>query len=425
MPRLLRLSPSGSAVALAGSVLPMISPGAAAASGAPATAPPSSRPPASVPASNRRSRPRDPGFTAPLCRSPARYAGAARGCWHADGMGEVFGGRFELVDPIGAGGAGTVWRVWDWKEFGYRAAKLMKQSDSIALLRFIRETGTRIDHPHVLAPTSWVGEDDRVLFTMDLVSGGSVGTMINDYGPLPDWFSMIIIDQLLSALETVHASGLIHRDIKPGNLLLAATGTALPSVRLADFGIAARIDDPRLTHTTEVVGTPGYMSALARMGTDPEPAQDLYATAMVLGEMLTGQRPRETDPPVDLAAAGVSAPLTEFVERLAAESGHGFGSAAEARRALRGIRASGAAESDPIEVFDQIGPLPEGWGPNGPGPRAGASAATVAITGTGTGTPTRGTTVETAPRRRTPKSVWVLGISGLICLLVALVLAIF
>ncbi len=76
-------------------------------------------------------------------------------------------------------------------------------------------------------------------------------------------------------------------------------------------------------------------------------------------------------------------------------------------------------------MFDQIGPLPEGWGPNGPGPRAGASAATVAITGTGTGTPTRGTTVETAPRRRTPKSVWVLGISGLICLLVALVLAIF
>lgn len=345
-------------------------------------------------------------------------------------MGEVFGGRFELVDPIGAGGSGTVWRVWDWKEFGYRAAKLMKQSDSIGLLRFIRETGTRIDHPHVLAPTSWVGEDDRVLLTMDLVSGGSVGTMINDYGPLPDWFSMIITDQLLSALETVHGTGLIHRDIKPGNLLLEHTGTGLPSVRLADFGIAARADDPRLTHTTEVIGTPGYMSTLARMGTDPEPAQDLYATAMVLGEMLSGRRPRETEPPVELA--GVSAPLADFVRRLAAESGHGFGSAAEARQALRQLQATGSPEREPIEVFEQIGPLPEGWGPSGPGPRPGASPVPAgmgtpasAASAAPTGTPVRSTGAVPAPRGRTPRSVWVLGIAGSICLLVALALVIF
>lgn len=331
-------------------------------------------------------------------------------------MGEVFGGRFELVDPIGAGGSGTVWRVWDWRTFGYCAAKLMKQSDSIGLLRFIRETGTRIDHPHVLAPRSWVGEDDRVLLTMELVTGGSVATMINDYGPLPDWFSMIITDQLLSALATVHASGLIHRDIKPSNLLLEHTGRSLPSVRLADFGIAARIDDPRLTHTTEVVGTPGYMSTLARMGTDPEPAQDLYATAVTLAEMLTARRPSDAVP-FALEGSDIPAPLAEFIDRLADGSGHGFESAEQARQALRGIRTSPRTDHDTIEVFDQIGPLPDGWGPSGPGPRPGTGD---------TPEPVPARPVARPPaHRRTPRAVWALGIAGALCLLVALILVSF
>ncbi|OYO25384.1 serine/threonine protein kinase [Enemella dayhoffiae] len=377
-------------------------------------------------------------------------------------MGEVFGGRFELVDPIGAGGAGSVWRVWDWKRSQYCAAKVMKQSDSTALLRFIRETGTRIDHPHVGAPTSWVGEDDRVLFTMDLVTGGSVATMINDYGRLPDWFSMIITDQLLEALASVHASGLIHRDVKPANLLLEATGTGLPRVRLADFGIAARGDDPRLTHTTEVVGTPGYMSPLARMGVDPEPAQDLYAAAMVLAEMLTGRRPTETEPPFDLSDVDCAPELVTLTERMAADSGHGFDSAEAARASLRGVVARHGAGDEPVEVFDQVGPLPPDWGPHGPLSRdgqtpAGGWAPGTPITGpqpvlagspvsqpyapTGAhpwtpagsapgpvqqGTPGRTAAgAGLAARRRTPRSVWVLGIAGLICLLVALGLAIF
>lgn len=274
-------------------------------------------------------------------------------------MGQVFGGRYELVDQIGHGGSGSVWRVWDHRESAHRAAKLLTQSDSVSLLRFIRETGHRVNHPHVLPPTGWIGEDDRVLLLMDLVTGGSLDTVLADYGPLPDWFAMVVTDQLLDALETIHRNHLIHRDIKPGNMLFEVTGTAMPVVRLSDFGIAARTSDARLTHTAEVVGTHGYMSPLARMGVEPEPAQDLYATAMVLGQMLTGVRPTETDQPIDLTA--VPSGLADFVATLAAESGHGFASAAEARAALRTLKASSNPSTEPIEIFDQVGPLPDGW----------------------------------------------------------------
>nr|BBJ52328.1 hypothetical protein SAVMC3_49570 [Streptomyces avermitilis] len=143
-------------------------------------------------------------------------------------MGEVFAGRYELVDPIGRGGVGAVWRAWDHRRRRYVAAKVLQQSDAHALLRFVREQAMRIDHPHVLAPASWAADDDKVLFTMDLVAGGSLVHLIGDYGPLPPSFVCTLLDQLLSGLTAVHAEGVVHRDIKPANVLLEATGTGRP-----------------------------------------------------------------------------------------------------------------------------------------------------------------------------------------------------
>jgi len=140
-------------------------------------------------------------------------------------MGEVFAGRYELVDPIGRGGVGAVWRAWDRRRRRYVAAKVLQQSDAHSLLRFVREQALRIDHPHVLAPASWAADDDKVLFTMDLVGGGSLVHLIGDYGPLPPAFVCTLLDQLLSGLAAVHAEGVVHRDIKPANVLLEATGT--------------------------------------------------------------------------------------------------------------------------------------------------------------------------------------------------------
>jgi len=96
-------------------------------------------------------------------------------------LGEVFARRYELVDVLGHGGMGWVWRAWDHHEGRYVAAKVLRQSDASSLMRFVREQSFRVHHPHVVTPLGWVGEDDRVLFTMPVVRGGSVSTLLGDH----------------------------------------------------------------------------------------------------------------------------------------------------------------------------------------------------------------------------------------------------
>ena len=206
-------------------------------------------------------------------------------------MGEVFAGRYELVDPIGRGGVGAVWRAWDHRRRRYVAAKVLQQSDAHSLLRFVREQALRIDHPNVLAPASWAADDDKVLFTMDLVGGGSLVHLIGDYGPLPPAFVCTLLDQLLAGLAAVHAEGVVHRDIKPANILLEATGTGRPRLRLSDFGISMRLGEPRLTETNYVVGTPGYFAPEQLLGAEPDFPADLFAVGLVALYLLEGAKP--------------------------------------------------------------------------------------------------------------------------------------
>lgn len=281
-------------------------------------------------------------------------------------MGEVFAGRYELVDLLDTGGMGTVWRVWDLRDRTYRAAKMLQQSDSASLLRFVRETGTRIDHPHVVAPTGWSAEDDRVLFAMPLIGGGSVATLIADYGPLPATFVRALTLQLLAALDAVHAAGIVHRDVKPANLLLEPTGSGEPHLRLSDFGIAASLDEPRLTRATDMVHTPGYSAPEVVAGADLDPVQDLYSVGMVMQEMLTGVRPDLDGPPEP-----VSGTLASVRGRLVATDPLArFTTATQARAALQAVDVSSDPDAEPIEVFNHLPDLPDGWGPSGPGSAA-------------------------------------------------------
>ncbi|MEV6259384.1 protein kinase [Streptomyces sp. NPDC051784] len=292
-------------------------------------------------------------------------------------MGEVFAGRYELIDPIGRGGVGAVWRAWDHRRRRYVAAKVLQQSDAHTLLRFVREQALRIEHPHVLAPASWAADDDKVLFTMDLVSGGSLAHVIGDYGPLPPRFVCLLLDQLLSGLSTVHAEGVVHRDIKPANILMEATGTGRPHLRLSDFGISMRKGEPRLTETNYVVGTPGYFAPEQMMGAEPDFPADLFAVGLVALYLLQGRKP-DSKALIEYFAAhgtpsapqGVPEPLWQVLAGLLQPDPHArFRTATGARKALTAavemLPEAGPGE-EPVEVFDQIGPLPSGFGPDGP-----------------------------------------------------------
>ncbi|KRF15391.1 hypothetical protein ASG90_11835 [Nocardioides sp. Soil797] len=217
-------------------------------------------------------------------------------------MGEVFAGRYELLDPIAMGGMGTVWCVLDRSDQQVKAAKILRQSDAASLLRFVREQSMRIDHLHVVTPQSWAGMDDRVLFTMPLVRGGSVAGLLKEYGALPVRWTALLVDQTLHALEAVHAAGIVHRDVKPANLLLEPTGSGRPHLRLTDFGIAAPLDEPRMTKASMVIGSPGYMAPEQWRGADPDFRSDLYSVGRVGLEMLTGTRPSSDSPAPDLDA---------------------------------------------------------------------------------------------------------------------------
>ncbi|MEZ3180085.1 serine/threonine protein kinase [Streptomyces pimonensis] len=296
-------------------------------------------------------------------------------------MGEVFAGRYELVDPIGRGGVGAVWRAWDHRRRRYVAAKVLLQSDAHSLLRFVREQALRIDHPHVLAPTSWAADDDKVLFTMDLVAGGSLVHLVGDYGPLPPAFVCTLLDQLLAGLAAVHAEDVVHRDIKPANVLLEATGTGRPRLRLSDFGIAMRLGEPRLTETNLVVGTPGYIAPEQWMGSDPDFPADLFAVGLVALYLLEGAKPDAkaliqyfADHGTPGAPRGVPEPLWQVVASLLQPDPQArFRTATGARKALAAaaeILPAPGPDDEPIEIFDQLGPLPPGFAPDGPLKRA-------------------------------------------------------
>ncbi|MGA6219362.1 protein kinase domain-containing protein [Streptomyces umbrinus] len=331
-------------------------------------------------------------------------------------MGEVFAGRYELVDPIGRGGVGAVWRAWDHRRRRYVAAKVLQQSDAHSLLRFVREQALRIDHPHVLAPASWAADDDKVLFTMDLVGGGSLVHLIGDYGPLPSAFVCTLLDQLLAGLAAVHAEGVVHRDIKPANILLEATGTGRPRLRLSDFGISMRLGEPRLTETNYVVGTPGYFAPEQLLGAEPDFPADLFAVGLVALYLLEGAKP-DAKALVDHFTAhgtpgapkGIPEPLWQIVATLLQPDPQArFRTATGARKALAAAREllpEPGPDDELIEIFDQLGPLPAEFGPQGPLTATAASGGTQAHDTTpqrqdpGTATPSQRSGVGSASAR--------------------------
>ena len=222
-------------------------------------------------------------------------------------VGEVLAGRYEIDRVLGAGGMGVVYAARDLELDEIVALKVLHapsgSEDAAALDRFRHELriARRISHPHVVR-THDIGEaprGGRRFITMEYVDGWSLAQLLEQRGTLPLEATVVIGKQLCRALDVVHGQGVIHRDLKPQNVLITRGG----DVKLTDFGIA-ELDRPRTPEAGGGAprGTLAYMAPEQLLGERVDARADLYATAAVLCECLTGSPPYPATTPESLLA---------------------------------------------------------------------------------------------------------------------------
>lgn len=217
----------------------------------------------------------------------------------------LLGGRYRLVERIAAGGQGEVWRAEDTTLGRPAAVKVLRTEyadDAEFRERFRREAqhAAGLSHPGIAQVFDYNEGDDGTppYLIMELVDGESLATVIAREAPIsPDRVVGIIVSAA-SALAVAHAAGLVHRDVKPGNLLLGRDD----SVKITDFGIARAADAVSLTRTGMLIGTPLYLAPEQTTGTPATAASDLYALGIIVYEMLTGEPPYKGPPAVVLLA---------------------------------------------------------------------------------------------------------------------------
>ena len=205
-------------------------------------------------------------------------------------MTRRIGSRYTVTRVIGRGTCGTVWagRGPD----GAVAVKLLHDdltADQTLIARFVQERTvlTSLRHPRIVGVRDLVVDGNDLALVMDLISGSDLRERLERRGPLPPAEAVSVCRDIADALAAAHARGVVHRDVKPENVLLDEAGVA----RLTDFGIARLVDGPRRTRATRIVGTPDYLAPEVIEGCPPTPAVDVYALATVLFELLTGWSP--------------------------------------------------------------------------------------------------------------------------------------
>ncbi|SEL37030.1 protein kinase domain-containing protein [Streptacidiphilus jiangxiensis] len=224
-------------------------------------------------------------------------------------QGGLLNGRYELHDALGTGGMATVWRGLDRVLGRPVAVKVMNPAlaqDPRFAERFAREArhAAMLLHPAIVAVfDSGTDENGTPYLVMELVDGRTLAELLADTPRLPVDRAVAITAAVCEALQVAHAAGLVHRDIKPGNIMVAHTG----EVKVVDFGIAkAGADDAQLTGTGSVLGTASYLAPEQATAAAVDGRADLYALGCVLTEMLTGRPPFDGTTPVEIAWKQVS-----------------------------------------------------------------------------------------------------------------------
>ncbi|MEU3223598.1 serine/threonine-protein kinase [Streptomyces sp. NPDC006976] len=213
-------------------------------------------------------------------------------------MARKIGSRYTAHQILGRGSAGTVW-LGDGPE-GPVAIKLLREdlaSDQELVGRFVQERTALLGlgHPHVVAVRDLVVDGNDLALVMDLVRGTDLRTRLDRERRLAPEAAVAIVADVADGLAAAHAAGIVHRDVKPENILLdmegpLGPGNAHPAL-LTDFGVAKLIDTPRRTKTTKIIGTPDYLAPEIVEGLPPRAAVDIYALATVLYELLAGFTP--------------------------------------------------------------------------------------------------------------------------------------
>ena len=221
-------------------------------------------------------------------------------------LGKLLDGRYRLIRKIGEGGMGSIYRAVHIENLRICAIKLMTSlspAKEDAIARFKREArnSVRIDSVHaVTVYDSGQTEEGLQFLAMEFIDGKPLSRVIAEQRVLPIERVVHITNQIAEALAAAHALPMIHRDLKPDNIMITRKGANTDFVKVLDFGIAKALADPggdNLTKTGFVLGTPVYMSPEQLLGEELDPRSDVYSLAIIVFEMLTGRLPFEGDNP--------------------------------------------------------------------------------------------------------------------------------
>jgi serine/threonine protein kinase len=255
-------------------------------------------------------------------------------------------GNYVLETKLGRGGMGVVFVARDLALQRHVALKLLAPeltNNSTARARFQHEikAAVAIEHPHVVPVYDAGYEEGYFFLAMRYVKGRDLSALIDEGGPLPEERAMRLVGQVASALAFVHERGLVHRDVKPHNVLLWSSAHDEGHAFLTDFGIAKAVDEVFGITRVGALGTRGYMAPEVENGARATPASDQYSLAVLAFELLTGQLPFEPDDelrdfarPLAVLAPGTSSETRQAIERaLANEPADRFGSVVAFTRA--------------------------------------------------------------------------------------------
>ncbi|WP_345258761.1 serine/threonine-protein kinase [Streptomyces hundungensis] len=276
-------------------------------------------------------------------------------------------GRYRLLSPLGRGGMGIVWRARDevlGREVAVKEVLAPAALDSPEAARLYarleREAwaAARISHRNVVTVYDVATEDGRPWIVMELIRGLALSDVLDAEGPLPPQRVARIGAEVLAALRAAHDAGVLHRDVKPGNVLLANDGRVV----LTDFGIATVAGSQTLTLTGEVVGSPEFLAPERALGHTPGPASDLWSLGVLLYAAVEGNSPFRQDTPLSTLRAVVddplepplrAGPLMPVIEGLLRKEPGERLPAEEAEHQLRLVAAGGTVRS-PMDRYEAI-----------------------------------------------------------------------